>query len=303
MLFSFLLTFISGVSLLTLVLIISLLLIGAENVLYGTHGTNVSLLAPYKRFLSGRCSDKCPPPLLYASCLFLLMIFLFMPMGSLPQFVETEGDFVVVIFLLLASQGLYIRGMKIFSGEIYQSFDSKELFVLSKLAVTMIAIGGTLSWYALHRGMPGSIFSFETFTATSLWIVTGPSGKLGSAMFLLLLTVVSPSRGVAKTRIVDNVQIPEIFDAIRSMLAPAIIVSVFFPMRLGTALGLIGFKMYLVDFVFFWIKLMIVQLILIPFAGKAFSGTAEKWREKLGSLPEIMIGASGLIFFMFDLYI
>lgn len=303
MLISFLLTFISGISLLILVLTISLLLIGAENVIYDIDGTDASLLAPYKRFLAGRCSEKCPPPLLYASCLSLLMIFLFIPMGSLPQFVETEGDFVVVIFLLLASQGLYIRGMKIFSGEIYQSFDSKELFVLSKLAVTMIAMGGTLSWYALHRGMPGNIFSFETFTATSLWTVTGPWGKLGTAMFLLLLTAVSPSRRITKSRIIDNVQIPEIFDAIRSTLAPAMIVSVFFPMRLGLALGLIGFKMYLVDFIFFWIKLMLVQVILIPFAGKAFSGAAEKWREKLESLPEIMIGVSGVIFFMLDLYI
>jgi hypothetical protein len=122
-------------------------------------------------------------------------------------------------------------------------------------------------------------------------------------MFLLLLTIVSPSRGITKSRIVDNVQIPEIFDAIRSMLAPAIIVSVFFPMRPGIALGLIGFKMYLVDFVFFWIKLMLVQLILIPFAGKVFRGTSGKWREKLESLPEIIIGALGMIFFLFDLYI
>ena len=303
MLFSFLLTFISGISLLLLVLTISLILIGAENVLHGTHGTDASLLAPYKRFIAGRCSDKCPPPFLYASCFSLLMIFLFIPMGSLPQFVETEGDFVVVIFLLLASQGLYIRGMKIFSGEIYQSFDSKELFVLSKLAVAMIAMGGTLSWYALNRGMPGSIFSFETFTATSLWTVTGPWGKLGTAMFLMLLTAVSPSRRITKSRIIDNVQIPEIFDAIRSMIAPAMIVSVFFPMRLGLALGLIGFKMYLVDFVFFWIKVMFVQVILIPFASKAFRGTADKWREKLESLPEIMIGASGIVFFMLDLYV
>ena len=303
MLFSFYITYISGISLLILVLTISLLLIGAENVLYDIQGTGASFLAPYRRFLTGRCSDKCPPSLLYASCLSLLIIFLFIPMGSLPQFVETEGDFIIIIFLLLAAQGLYIRGMKIFSGEIYQSFDSKELFVLSKLAVTLIAIGGTLSWYALHRGMPGSIFSLETFTATSLWTVTKPWGKLGASVFLLLLTVVSPSRGGVKTRIVNNVQIPEIFDAIRSMLAPAMIVSIFFPMRLGIFLGLIGFKMYLVDFVFFWIKLMLVQLILIPLAGKAFRGAAEKWREKLGSLPEIMIGASGIVFFLLDLYL
>lgn len=303
MLFSFLLTLISGISLLFLVLTISLLLIGAENVLYDIRGTDVSLFAPYRRFLTGRCSDKCPPFLLYASCISLLMIFLFIPMGSLPQFVETEGDFVVMIFLLLSAQGLYIRGIKIFSGEIYQSFDAKELFVLSKLAVTLIAMGGALSWYALNRGIPGNIFSLETFTATSLWTVTGLWGKLGAVMFLLLLVIVSPSRGVTKTRIVDNVQIPEIYDAIRSTVAPAMIVSIFCPMRLGIAFGFIGFKMYLMDFVFFWIKVMLVQVLLIPVLSRAFSKTVEKIRKKLDRIPEIMIGAAGILLFMLDLYL
>ena len=303
MFFSLLLTLISGISLLFLVLTLSLLLIGVENVLYDIQGTDSSLLAPYRRFLTGRCSDKCPPPLLYASCISLLMIFFFIPMGSLPQFVETEGDFVVIIFLLLTAQGLYIRGIKIFSGEIYQSFDAKELFVLSKLAVTLIAMGGTLSWYALNRGMPGSIFSLETFTATSLWTVTGPLGKLGVLMFLLLLTFVSPSRGFTKTRIVDNVQIPELFDAIRSTVAPAMIVSFFFPMRLGISLGLIGFKMYLVDFVFFWFRVMLVQILLVPVLSRGFSNVAEKNRKKSDRIPEIIIGSAGILFFMLDLYL
>ena len=146
MFFSFLLTLVSGISLMILVLTISLLLIGGENVLYDIQqGTDGSVFAPYRRFLAGRCADRCPPPLLYASCLCLLIIFLFIPMGSFPQFVETEGDIIAIVFLLLAAQGLYIRGMKAFSGEIYQSFDPRELFVLSKFAVTLIAAGGTLS--------------------------------------------------------------------------------------------------------------------------------------------------------------
>ena len=114
MIFSLLLTIVSGISLMLLVLTLSLLLIGAENVLYGIQGTDTSLFAPYRRFLAGRCSDRCPPPLLYSSCFCLLVIFLFIPMGSFPQFAETEGDFIVVVFLLLVSQGLYIRGMKAF---------------------------------------------------------------------------------------------------------------------------------------------------------------------------------------------
>ena len=303
MFFSFLLTFISGVSLLILVLTISLLLLGTENALYNIQGTDASFLAPYKRFLAGRCTDKCPPPFLYASCLCLLMVFFFIPMGSLPQFVETEGDFVVMIFLLLTAQGLYIRGMKNFSGEIYQSFDTKELFALSKLGMTLIATGGTLSWYALNRGMPGSIFSLETFSATPLWILTGPWGKIGTVMFFLLLALVSPSRGVTKTRIVDNVQIPEIFDAIRSTLAPVIIVSIFFPMKLGITLGFIGFKMYFIDFVFFWLKVVLVQVMVIPSLSRALNKISGKLREKIDCLPEVVIGALGTLLFMIDLYL
>lgn len=303
MLFSFLLTLVSGSSLMILVLTISLLFIGAENALYDIQGTDASIFAPYRRFLAGRCADRCPPPLLYASCLCLLIIFLFIPMGSFPQFVETEGDFIAIVFLLLAAQGLYIRGMKAFSGEIYQSFDPRELFVLSKFAVTLIAAGGTLSWYALNRGMPGSIFSLETFTATSLWSVTGIWGKAGSILFLLLLSAVSPSRGVTKTRIVDNVQIPEIFDAIRSTLAPAMIVSLFFPVRLGLSFGFIGFRMFLVDFISFWIRVMLVQIILVPVSGRGFSKVKQIVPERLGHLPEIVVGASGIFFFMLDLYI
>ncbi len=302
MFFSFLLTIVSGISLIILVLIFSLLLIGGENVLYDIQGTDVSLFAPYRRLITGRCSDHCPPPLLYASCLCLLIIFLFIPMGSFPQFIETEGDFIIIIFLLLAAQGLYIRGMKAFSGELYQSFDSRELFALSKFAVTLIAVGGTLSWYALNRGMPGSIFSLETFTATSVWSIAGKWGRLGSFFFLLLFLAVSPSRGVTRTRIVDNVQIPEMFDAIRSTLAPAIIVSVFFPMRLGLAIGCIGFKMYLIDFASFWIRVMLIQLLLVPLAGRGFSKIRNMMPERMVHLPEIAAGAAGLFLFMLDLY-
>ena len=303
MFFSFLLTFISGISLLILVLTISLLLLGTENALYNIQGTDASFLAPYKRFLTGRCTDRCPPTLLYGSCLCLLMVFLLIPMGSLPQFVETEGDLVVIIFLLLTAQGLYIRGMKIFSGEIYQSFNTKELFALSKLAMTLIAIGGTLSWYALNRGMPGSIFSLETFSVTSIWVLAGPWGKMGAAMFFLLLVLVSPSRGVTKTRIVDNVQIPEIFDAIRSTLAPVIIVSIFCPIKLGIALGFIGFKMYFIDFVFFWMKAVLVQVIVIPLLSRTLNKICRKLKEKRDCLPEVIIGVLGILLFMIDLYL
>lgn len=301
MVFQFLLTFVSGSAFLMLVLTFSLLLEGVCNRIGGKKERE-SLFAPYKRFLAGRCSDRCPPFFLFASCLSLLLIYFFVPMGSLPQFIETEGDMVLIIFLLLVAQGLYIRGMKSFSGEIYQSFESEALFALSRFAVTFLVVGGVLSWYALGRGMPGSVFSLETFAATPVWKLTGIWGKLGSAMFFLLLSTMSPFAATEKTTLVDNVQIPEIFDAIRSVLAPAIIVSIFLPVRVGPAFELQGLNMYLADFIFFWIKVAVVRLYIVPAVSHTFRRSTRDFRKRVVYLPEYVVGAAGVVCFLTDLY-
>lgn len=303
MLLKFLLTMVSGISLLILVLILVLIFIGIENFLLRRSSVaGVVLLDPYIRFIRGRCKNNCPPPFLYGSCISLLVIFLFIPMGSLPQFVETAGDFVVLIFLLLTAQGLYIRGMKKFSGDLYQSLDTNELYLLSRFAVVLMVVGGTLSWYALNRGMPGNIFSLNTFAATSLWSITGYYGLLGSVTFVLLLAVTSPSRSGTKTLLVDNVPLPEIFDAVRSTICPAIIVSVFSPFKLGHKLGLWGTPMYVIDFFVFWCMVLATQVLVIPLIQKKYTNVKQYFPERFARIMDLIIAVSGIILFMLDLY-
>ena len=106
-------TFISAMALLFLVFILSLIFIGAENTIFHIQGGGERFLDPLSRAFTRRCADgNCPPSCLYLSCGCLLLIFLLIPMGALPQFISTDIDLFMVLFLLLAAQGFYIRGIK-----------------------------------------------------------------------------------------------------------------------------------------------------------------------------------------------
>ncbi len=297
-----LLSLISGIFLLLFVLSISLVFVCAENALFNINKLDEDILDLYERFLRGRCKDKCPPPCLYASCLCLLMTFLFIPMGSLPQFVETDGDIFAGMLLIVVAQSLYIRGMRKFSGAIYQSLDTKELYLLSRFNAALIVVGATMSWYALNRGIPGNIFSLNTFSAMPLWFVAGGWGKLGMIMFFLLIAVASPCRRVMNNRIVDNVPLPEIFDAVRSTIGPALIVSLFFPFKYGIEAGQIGLPMYALDFALFWCEVFVMEVFIQPFIQRIYIKAKGILPESLNLSLAIFFAASGAASFMLDLY-
>lgn len=300
-----LLTIVSGMALLIFVLIISLLFFGAENIIFNIECSNGNLLQPFARLLTGRCGDNrtCTPSSLYFSCLSLLLIFLLIPMGSLPQFVSTEADLFIVFFLLLSAQGFYIRGIKKFSIDLYQSLDRTDVNLLFKFTVALLTIGGAFSWYILNRGIPGSIFSIETYNVALIWNVSTILGRMGIIFFFLLLSVTSPCRKITSSYRKDNVPLPEIFDAARSTICPAIIAAIFLPWNIGLQLGLIALPMYILDFALFWLKVFILQVIIIPAVRKVYVRLRAKLPSGMKLLIVLVMGALGSAFLIADLYL
>ncbi len=296
-------TIISAIALLTFVLILSLLFIGGENVIFHIQGGGEHFLDPLERALTRHCGDgNCPPTYLYASCTCLLFIFLFIPMGALPQFISTDFDLFIILFLLLAAQGFYIRGIKLFSKELYQSLDRSETNLLFKFTVAMLTIGGTFSWYVLNRGMPGNIFSLDSYAAMPMWEVVGDGGVIGMCFFFLLLAVTSPCRRTKVKYLKDNVPLPEIFDAVRSTICPAIIAAIFLPQKAGLSLGFTDLSMYAVDFICFWWKVFILQVILIPWIREGYLRCRAMLPENWKLAIVIFLGFAGVAFMMGDLY-
>jgi len=303
MFFSLLITIVSGTALLLLVMAFSLLFFGVRE-RFAARGR---VLAPLGRFVAGRCSGKeCPSFCLYASCLCILLVFLFIPMGSLPQFVSTRCDIFVVLVLLALAQSLYIRGMKFFSADFYQSLDRSEINSLFRFVMCAIICGGALSWYVLNRGVPGDIFSLNTFSAMPLWRVTGFWGKTGLVLFLILLTLNMPGKRIHEKVIIRDGDIPiaEMFDAMRLVTCPALITAIFFPLKAGLLFGMIGFPMYALDFALFWTTVFFMEVFVLPWIKMfylTFIAPRLNWHSDW--LIHTSLGAAGTMFMMFDLYL
>lgn len=305
LIFNLFINFISAVALLLFVLLTALLFTGLRD----ASAERLPLSAafePFGRLVDGSPGDRRPPHTLYLACLALLAVFLLVPMGSLPQFLDTPCDFCIGMLLLIVAQSLYINGIKDFSGNAYQSLDRKVVYALSRFAAAFVAFGGTMSWYILQRGIPGDIFSLNAVAALPIYSVMGTAGRLGLFCFLLLFAVESPGsrhKDLEYGSAAGAVPILEVFDAVRLLIAPAIAAAAIVPWNFGLKAGIFGGPMYAVDFVIFWIKVLLLQAVVFPLISKFFDSLKEKTPLPKGLFPSLPLGILGVLLIMSDLYI
>ena len=257
----------SAVAFIYLIISITLLFIGIENAVFNISGNATeSIFSPFKRFIEGKIhrEGKKAPRALYMSSLFLIAVYFFIPMGSLPQFFSVRGGFLIAVSLLLMAQNFYIRGLKQYSKEIYFSIDRNLINILFKFTVALLLVLITLAWFVINIGVPGSIFCLNTYAAMPLAGVTNFWGRIGLVFFFFSLVVVSPCRKVRRAELTEYTSLLEVYDAVRSTLCPAIITAIFVPVNIGLLFGLAGIPMYAADFVFYWLKVLIVQIAVIP---------------------------------------
>ena len=285
---------------------ITLLFIGIENAVFNISGNATeSIFSPFKRFIEGKIhrEGKKAPRALYMSSLFLIAVYFFIPMGSLPQFFSVRGGFLIAVSLLVLAQNFYIRGLKQYSKEIYFSIDRNLINILFKFTVALLLVLITLAWFVINIGVPGSIFCLNTYAAMPLAGVTNFWGRIGLVFFFFSLVVVSPCRKVRRAELTEYTSLLEVYDAVRSTLCPAIITAIFVPVNIGLLFGLAGIPMYAADFVFYWLKVLIVQIAVIPPIRAAYLGMKERLPLGWKSSPYLFLSYSGVAFFLANLYL
>lgn len=224
-------------------------------------------------------------------------------MGSLPQFFSVRGGFLIAVSLLVLAQNFYIRGLKQYSKEIYFSIDRNLINILFKFTVALLLVLITLAWFVINIGVPGSIFCLNTYAAMPLAGVTNFWGRIGLVFFFFSLVVVSPCRKVRRAELTEYTSLLEVYDAVRSTLCPAIITAIFVPVNIGLLFGLAGIPMYAADFVFYWLKVLIVQIAVIPPIRAAYLGMKERLPLGWKSSPYLFLSYSGVAFFLANLYL
>lgn len=296
----------SAVAFIYLIISITLLFIGIENAVFNISGNATeSIFSPFKRFIEGKIhrEGKKAPRALYMSSLFLIAVYFFIPMGSLPQFFSVRGGFLIAVSLLVLAQNFYIRGLKQYSKEIYFSIDRNLINILFKFTVALLLVLIKLAWFVINIGVPGSIFCLNTYAAMPLAGVTNFWGRIGLVFFFFSLVVVSPCRKVRRAELTEYTSLLEVYDAVRSTLCPAIITAIFVPVNIGLLFGLAGIPMYAADFVFYWLKVLIVQIAVIPPIRAAYLGMKERLPLGWKSSPYLFLSYSGVAFFLANLYL
>ena len=296
---------IAGTALLPIVLLLALLYDGADRILHARMQRRFGppLLQTYYDVLKLLCKETIVPRRAvawafngapWASLAVTLLIFLYLPMGSLPPILGSEGDLILVLYLLATSAVCLVVGGYA-SGSPYASVGaSREMVLMMSYEFPLATVVCTLAWYALRTGMPGEPFSLETFVATPLWGVAGLNGLLGlGSLFLALLAVVPAEVGKApmdipeaKTEILEgliveysgrNLALIKLVFALRQLAMAALVVNLFLPWSLGRALGLAGLPLFALDFLAFWAKVLVVQVLGVTLVRTAF-GRLKVWQ-------------------------
>jgi formate hydrogenlyase subunit 4 len=223
-----------------------------------------------------------------------LMVFLYIPMGALPPILGSEGDLILITYLLaLSAVALVVGGFA--SGSPYANVGSqREMVLMMSYELPLALVVSTMAWLVYRRGIPGPAFSLETFSSLSLWNTVGWVGTLGLLSLLLALLAVVPAEvgkvpmdiAEAKTEILEgliseysgrNLALLKLTYSVRTLALCAVVVALFFPWSLGKAMGFSGVGLFVIDFIWFWIKTFIVQTVGVTTVRTAF-GRFKIWQ-------------------------
>jgi len=320
---------IAGVTLMIISIIAALLLDGADRVLNARlqrrYGPPV--LQPFYDILKLLGKETIIPRRAvrwvftlapWLACVLTLLIFLCIPMGRIPSVLYAEGDMILILYLLTFSAVVMAIG-GFASGNPFASVGAgREIQLIMSYGLPLAVVVSTVAWVAWKTKMPGEPFSLDTFTGLSIWSVVGETGFVGLICLALSLIAVVPGvtgKGSmdipeAKTEILDgfiieysgtNLALYKITFALRSTAMAAVTTSIFFPFSLGGLVGLTGPLLALIDFVGFWAKIALVQLVLITVMRTVF-GRLKIWQASQFYLIEVsMLSLAGMILISVDI--
>ena len=230
----------------------------------------------------------------WVSAAAALMILLYIPMGSLPPILAGSGDLILILYLLgLSAVAMAVGGFA--SGSTYANVGAqREMTLMMSYELPLAVVIVSLAWFAYRTGMPGEPFSLETFVGMPLWSVVGWTGVFGLLCLLVALMAVVPAEvgkvpmdiAEAKTEILEgliceysgrNLAMFKIAFSLRTLVMCAVVVSLFFPWTIGRHFGLQGSLLFLADFIFFWVKVLLMQIIGVTTVRTAF-GRYKIWQ-------------------------
>lgn len=221
-----------------------------------------------------------------------LLIFLYIPMGSIPAVLSGHGDAITVMYLITTASICTAMAAFASGSPIANIGAQREIVLMMSFEVPTAIVVGTVAWIISKAGVPSAPFDLNTYNAFPVWSMVGWIGFIGLVCFAISLLMVVPGEsgtGImdiaeAKTEILEgmtvefsgmNLAIVNLSLALRSIAFSAFIVSIFFPGSLVPGAPVV--LGYILDFFWFWIKVLVVALIGVTYLRSIF-GRLKIWQ-------------------------
>lgn len=302
---AFLMRLVAGTALMLLVMVLALLFDGADRIISARMQRRLGppLLQPFLDLLKLLGKENIVPrravPWVFngapwVAAASMLLVFLYIPIGSLPPVLGVHGDLILILYLLgLSGVAMAVGGFA--SGNPIANVGAqREMILMMSYELPLAVVVSTLAWVAYKTGMPGDPFNLETFVGMSVWGMSGKIGFIGIFCLMVALVLVVPGETgkgpmdipEAKTEILDgliieysgrNLAMFKITFALRAMALSALITALFFPWSPASFLRLGGVFLFAFDFVWFWVKVFVVQIFVVTLMRTTF-GRFKIWQ-------------------------
>ncbi|MEG1823316.1 MAG: hypothetical protein RR501_00940 [Cloacibacillus sp.] len=263
-----------------------------------------SVLAPYMRFISGsRFFSAKAPRSLYYSCLSLIAVYYFVPIGAFSSFIQIRGGVLLMLFFLVLAQIFCLHGLRGYSEKFSRSLEKDQQDLMLKFTMAFLPVCCAFAWFAQTTGIPGDLLGLSAYTAVPLFETANLWGKAGLLFFFMSLAFVSPCGLTRGCEAPEYISLLEVFDGLRASLAPVIITALFVPWNVSGALGLSSASMFAADFAAFWVKVFVMQMAVIPPLRALYRGMQKSLPGWAGSYLFLLFSLVGALCFFANLYL
>ena len=245
-----------------------------------------------------------------------LSILLYLPIGGFEPVISWGGDLILILYLLLIpSLAMVIGGFS--SGSPYAIIGAqREMATMIAYEFPLAVILMSFAWRFMQLGALNA-FSISTVVSNPVWNSAGPFGFIGFIILLLVLVIVTPAQlskipfdsPEAETEIAGgllveysgrNLAMFYLTDGVKTVVMSSLVVALFFPYNLSVVVGANGYVGYVVDIVFYLVKILLVILFSVTLTRVAIA------RLKIDQIiytywvSLTLLGLVGLICIMWD---
>ncbi len=245
-----------------------------------------------------------------------ITIMLYLPIGSFGPILSTEGDLILILYLLMIpSLAMVLGGFA--SSSPYATVGAQREMVLMMSYEFPLAIAIISIVWRLNEANVQNPFSLYSIVSHPIWNNVGILGMIGLILLLITLLIVTPGElskipfdvPEAETEIAGgllveysgrNLGMFYLADAVKTVAIATIIVTLFFPYNLSPILNLSGYVAHITDFLFYLLKVFLVILFSVTLIRV---GVARLKIDQVVSTYWItltLIGLIGLVLVMFD---